>query len=328
MVYNNFGWPRWVRSRETPVPAVSSWESQKKSRISNEGVSCLQSNGKQKHIVSILLILLGNALVALGVSCFVLPSGLVMGGATGIGLIGNHFFGADIAVVTYIINIFFFIIGRIFKGKRFAAGIIISTLTYPGFLFIFKSIPNFHYSGSDIMLSAIFAGIIIGVGEGLILRNGSSSGGIEVMNIIINDKTGIPIAALVNIVDIAILAVQALFSSVEQVLYGIILTFLLSMALNRVLFMGEKKVQVTVISPGYDEIRRVITAKMDLGCTFLEIETGYVMEEQKAVMCVLGRRKLTELYQEILAIDPKAFIITAEVNNVKGRGFSLPKIRK
>lgn len=288
----------------------------------------MQSNGKQKHIVSILLILLGNALVALGVSCFVLPSGLVMGGATGIGLIGNHFFGADIAVVTYIINIFFFIIGMIFKGKRFAAGIIISTLTYPGFLFIFKSIPNFHYSGSDIMLSAIFAGIIIGVGEGLILRNGSSSGGIEVMNIIINDKTGIPIAALVNIVDIAILAVQALFSSVEQVLYGIILTFLLSMALNRVLFMGEKKVQVTVISPGYDEIRRVITAKMDLGCTFLEIETGYVMEEQKAVMCVLGRRKLTELYQEILAIDPKSFIITAEVNNVKGRGFSLPKIRK
>lgn len=274
------------------------------------------------------MILLGNAIVALGVCAFVLPNGLIMGGGTGLGLIGNHFWGIDIAIISYGVNILFFVVGCIFKGKKFALGILISTVAFPGFLWLFQSIPSLVYTGSDLMLSTIFAGILIGAGDGLILRNGGSSGGIEVLHILVHDRTGLPLAGIINVADILILGVQALFSTTEQILYGILLTFILSFVLNKVLVFGESKIQVTVISPEYMAIRDTMTVKLDLGCTFLDISTGYSLENQKAVMCVLSRRKLTELHREILAIDPKAFIVTAQVNNVKGRGFSLPKIKK
>lgn len=283
---------------------------------------------KWKQLISILLIIAGNAIVALGVCAFVLPNGLIMGGVTGLALIGNHFWNLSITIITYGFNIFFFIVGWIFKGKKFALSIVISTVSFPSFLWLFQSIPGIQYTGDDLILSTVFAGILIGAGGGLILKNGGSSGGIEVMHILIHDKTGLPLAGIINTADIIILGVQAIFSSVEQILYGILLTFILAFVLNKVLVFGESKIQVTVISPQYTAIRDMMTLKMDLGCTFLDISTGFSMTEQKAVLCVLSRRRLSELHSEILAIDPKAFIITAQVNNVKGRGFSLPKINK
>lgn len=281
-----------------------------------------------KNIISFLFVVLGNAIVALGVCFFVLPMDLIMGGVTGIGLIFEHYTDFNIAIITYVVNIFFFFMGLIVMGKKFAFGIIISTITFPTFLYIFQSIPGFVYSGDDIMLATIFAAILIGFGGGIILKNGASSGGIEVLSVVINSKTGIPLALLINCVDCIILAVQLLYSSVEQILYGLLLTFLLAIILDKVLVLGEKKTQVIVISPEYERIRQEITSNLDLGCTMLEISTGYHSSRQQAVMCVLNNRKLTELYKTIHSVDEKAFIVTSEVNNVKGRGFSLPRIWK
>lgn len=284
-------------------------------------------NGLAKNLTSFIAVVLGNAIVAFGVCFFVLPQNLIMGGVTGIGMIASHYTNWDIAFVTYGVNIFFFIIGFIVMGKKFALGIIISTITFPSFLYIFKSIPGLQYTGNDVMLAAVFAGIFIGLGGGIILRNGASSGGIEVLSVVVNSKTGIPLALLINLVDILILGVQLTYSSIDEILYGVLLTCILAFILGKVLLIGEKKIQVTVISPAYQSIRKEITENLDLGCTLLEINTGYNLEKQKAVMCVLNGRKLTELHKKILDIDPKAFIVTAEVNNVKGRGFSLPKLR-
>jgi len=279
-----------------------------------------------KNLSSFLFVILGNAMVALGVCVFVLPQDLIMGGVTGIGLVFEHYTDLDIAIITYIANILFFFLGLFVMGEKFAFGIIVSTLTYPTFLYIFKSIPNFQYTGDDIMLATIFAGLFIGAGGGLILKNGASSGGIEVLSVVINAKTGIPLALLINCVDCVILAVQLLYSNVEQILYGLVLTFLLAIVLDKVLVLGEKKAQVIVISPEYEAIRKDITADLDLGCTMLEVKTGFYDKKQQAVMCVLGSRKLIDLYKVIHSHDEKAFIITSDVNNVKGRGFSLPKI--
>lgn len=284
-------------------------------------------NKKLKNLVGYGLVVIGNAIAAFGICFFVLKQQLIMGGVTGLAMIAQQFFHMDIAAVTYIVNIFFFFVGLFVMGKKFAFGIVISTVTFPTFLYIFESIPGLYYSGDDTMLSAIFAALFIGIGEGIILRNGASSGGLEVLSVVINHKTGIPIAVLINIVDVIILSLQLVYSSTEQILYGILLTFILTFVLNKVLMIGEKKIQVTVISPEYDKIRVALT-NQDLGCTMLNICTGYGLEDQKAVMCVFNNRKIKELHNTILDIDPHAFIITSEVNNVQGRGFSLPKIRR
>ena len=128
-----------------------------------------------KNIVSFLFVVLGNALVALGVCFFVLPMDMIMGGVTGIGLVFEHYTDFDIAIVTYIVNIFFFFLGLFVMGKKFAFGIIVSTITFPTFLYMFKAVPNFQYTGDDLMLATIFAALFIGFGGGLILKNGASS---------------------------------------------------------------------------------------------------------------------------------------------------------
>ena len=279
----------------------------------------------KKSIQRILFVILGNALVAFGVCYFILPVNFIMGGVTGLGLILSHYFSLDISLVTYAVNIIFFIVGWIFMGKKFAFGIIVSTISYPTFLYIFRKIPHCSYKGDDIMLALVFAALIMGLGDGFILKNGASSGGIEVLSCVINKETGINLAFLINCVDMCLLAVQLLYSSVDQILYGILLTMALSLTLDKVLVMGSKRNQVTIVSPCHDKIREAILSDLDLGCTMLKVETGFSGEASQAVMCVLPRNKLQQLYKMVLEFDKEAFIITAEVSNVKGRGFSAPK---
>lgn len=279
-----------------------------------------------KNLITWFFIIFGNAVVAFTICYFVLPTGLIMGGVTGISLISNHYFDLNIATTTYILNAIFLIVGLVVKGKKFALGIIISTFAFPTFLWLFQSVPNLYYSGDDIMLATIFSGLLIGLGGGMIIRSGSSSGGIEVMSIIISGKTGISLALIINVVDTLILALQAFFSSSEEILYGILLTLVLTLVLNKVLLIGETKIQVMVISKNHNKIRDEITNTLNLGCTFFDVTTGYKREKQRAVMCVLNRRNLTELHNIIIEIDPQAFVITNEVHDVKGRGFSLPKV--
>lgn len=281
-----------------------------------------------ERLRKILLVILGNAVVAFGVCYFILPMNFIMGGVTGLGLIFSHYFSMDISILTYIVNILFFIVGFIFMGKEFAFGIVISTVTYPTFLYIYRKIPNLTYSGDDVMLALVFAAIVMGIGDGLILKNGASSGGVEVLSCVINKKTGIKLALLINCVDMIILFIQLFYSSVEQILYGILLTMALSFVLDKVLVMGGKRNQVTIISPEHAKIREAILSDLDLGCSMLKMETGFVGKPMEAVMCVLPRNKLQSLYNMVLDFDKEAFIVTCEVSNVKGRGFSVPKMWK
>lgn len=284
-----------------------------------------QSNPILRNIVNFLLIILGNALVAFGVCYFILPMNFIMGGSTGVSLILNHYFGLDITAVTYIINLLFFAAGFFLIGKRFAMGIVVSTISYPICLHLFRSIRELSYQGEDTMLCMIFAALVIGIGDGLVIRAGASSGGLEVLSIVIHKRTGVSLSLMINIVDISLLAVQLLYSTVEQILYGILLTFMLTFILDKVMLLGEKKTQVMVVSEEFEKIREEILKDLDLGCTMLDAQSGYVHEDIRVVMCILPNYRLTELHNRILTIDPGAFIVTTQVNNVKGRGFSLPK---
>ncbi|MDO4459963.1 MAG: YitT family protein [Clostridia bacterium] len=283
-------------------------------------------NNLLRHTINVLLVILGNAMVAFGVCYFIIPMDLIMGGVTGLSLAMNHYFGIDIAVTAYIINIFFFFVGLIFIGKKFAVGIVISTLAYPTFLAIFKSIPGLSYAGEEKMLGIIFAALLVGAGGGLILRNGASSGGLEVLASVLNARFGISIALIVNFEDVLILFAQLPYSSIDSILYGLLITFVLALVLDKVLMIGQSKTQVVVVSNEWKKIREMILHDQDMGCTLLHATSGFANEETNAVMCVLSNRKLFKLHEAILDIDERAFIITSEVTNVKGRGFTIPKI--
>lgn len=272
-----------------------------------------------------LFIILGNLIFALGIAVFVIPNGLILGGSTGLALSVQHFLGIDITITVAIINIVTFLAGLFILGKKFAATTLISTFIFPIFLNYFKDIERFKNITSDLLLSSIFTALLVGTGVGIVLRVGASTGGLDIPAIILNKKKGIPIAVVLYAIDISILFSQMIFSNTEQILYGIIIVLITTMVINKVIVYGKNDFMVTIISEKYLEISENIHNKIDRGTTFIDIQTGYKKNTQQAVMSVISKRELHSLNKLVQEIDPKAFIIINQVNQVRGRGFSLDK---
>lgn len=272
-----------------------------------------------------LFIILGNLIFALGIAVFVIPNGLILGGSTGLALSVQHFLGIDITITVAIINIVTFLAGLFILGKKFAATTLISTFIFPIFLNYFKDIERFKNITSDLLLASIFTALLVGTGVGIVLRVGASTGGLDIPAIILNKKKGISIAVVLYTIDISILLSQMIFSNTEQILYGIIIVLITTMVINKVIVYGKNDFMVTIISEKYLEISENIHNKIDRGTTFIDIQTGYKKNTQQAVMSVISKRELHSLNKLVQEIDSKAFIIINQVNQVKGRGFSLDK---
>lgn len=279
----------------------------------------------KQSLFNIISVLLGNILLATGVTLFIAPtSTLIMGGGTGIAFAMNHFFGIDISLSVLIINIITFIAGFIVLGKKFAALTIVSTIFYPVCLNVIQKIVNLYQPNFDIFIASIFGGVLIGLGIGLVLRVGASTGGMDIPPLILNKFTGIKTSILIYIFDFTIIMTQAFSVDFQSLLYSIVILFVSTYTINKTLMLGVEQLQVIIISPKYNEINQWIQENINRGTTFINIKTGLKQEQQLAIMCVLSKRQLHQLNNGIIKIDPTAFTIISEVHEVKGRGFSLP----
>jgi uncharacterized membrane-anchored protein YitT (DUF2179 family) len=283
-------------------------------------------NNIKKLIFDTIVVIVGNALLAFGTVAFLVPSHIIAGGATGISLILEKFIPISLSTSVFIINIIMFFIGLIFIGKKFTSGTVLSSFLYPFFLAIFERIPGITTITNDMFLYVIYAGLFIGLGCGIVLREGYSTGGMDVIPVLINKKTGSSVALWMNITDTIILVGQILFSTPEQVLYGILVVFITSFVIDRVMLLGERNLQVIIISPEYETIAERIDQELQRGSTFIKVTTGYMKNEQKAVLSVISRRQLMNMNTLVHSIDHDAFMITSEIHSVKGRGFTLPNI--
>ena len=276
----------------------------------------------KKKIEKVLIMILGNAVLALGTAAFVVPNGLISGGVTGIGLILEHFFGLPVDVGVFVGDAVLFLLGAAVMGKAFAATIILSTIVYPTFFSLFGKIPFLTSLTDDKLMAAIYAGLLMGAGIGLVIKVGGSTGGMDIPPIILHKLFGLSIPVMIYVGDTALLLIQAIYSSTEQVLYGILVVLLSSIVMDKV------QTQVVVISPQYEKINQMIHQQMDRGSTLLHATTGLEKSDQKVVMTVISNRQLAHLNELILQIDPQAFVVASEVNEVKGRGFTLSKLSK
>ena len=270
----------------------------------------------EKKLKMIGFMILGNAILAMGTAAFVVPNGLISGGVTGIGLILQRLFGLPVDIGVFAADGVLFLLGAAVMGKAFAATIILSTIVYPTFFSLFGKIPFLTSLTDDKLMAAIYAGLLMGAGIGLVIKVGGSTGGMDIPPIILHKLFGLSIPVMISVGDILLLLVQAFYSSTEQVLYGILVVMLTSIVIDKVLIMGQKQTQVMVISPEYERI------------TLIHATSGLEKQEQKVVLSVISNRQLNDLNELILQIDPQAFVIANEVNEVKGRGFTLSKLSK
>lgn len=270
-------------------------------------------------------ILLGNAFVAFAISTLVLENELISGGVTGLGIIANHYFGMKISLIVGILNICLFLLGLFFIGKKFALSTLISTFAFPFLLEFFNTNAIFHNYCQDILLAVILAGCLVGVGVGLMIRCDASSGGMDIIAIILNKKLGIPVFIMVNAFDFVILCMQATFSNPTKILYSIVFVFVTSYMLNKTLTKGSKMVQLVVISDYHDVIKKMILEEADAGVTSLYSQKGFNETDTKTLLSIIPPVKLNKIKEKIKTIDPVAFMIVATVDEVSGRGYTLER---
>lgn len=281
---------------------------------------------KREHLSKIFLILLGNCVYAAAVTYFILPAGLITGGSAGLAIFAQHYWDIPISLFVSMLNIVMFLLGAVLLGKAFALTTLISTFVYPLFLDLSERL--FLYTGAlttDPMLSSIFGGLLIGVAIALVIRQGSSTGGMDIPPLLLQKYMGIPVAFSLYAFDLLILLLQMTCSDREQSLYGILLVCIYTCSLEKLLLVGKSKVQVEIISEKYQEINAAILHRLDRGTTLLEIEGGFTRRKSRAVLTVISQRELFQVSEAIKQIDPHAFIMISQVKEVRGRGFTAQK---
>lgn len=273
----------------------------------------------------LLLVLAGNTLYALGVALFVLPTGLITGGTTGLGLVAQNYLRIPLPAFVAVFNVAMFLLGLAVLGKVFALTTVISSFYYPFILAVFQGAIGDTHLTDDPLLATILAGVMIGAGMGIVIRAGASTGGMDIPPLVLQKKLKIPVSLSLYAFDCCILLLQALFSNVEQVLYGLVLVLLYTLTLNKALMLGTGQMQLKVVSKQYQAISQAIQKQMDRGTTLFHSQGGYDGKEGSTVLTVVDRRELSKLTELVTSIDPNAFMVVSQVNEVRGRGFTLPK---
>lgn len=274
------------------------------------------------YLKTTFFILIGNALLAFLVAAFIIPHGIIMGGTTGIAIVINRFLPINTALIVFVLNFALLILGLFVLGKKFFMTTVASTLLYPLFLGIFQRIPDIDKLTDDSLLASLFAGVLMGMSLGLVMRVGSSTGGMDIANLVMHKWFHKPVSVFVYISDIIVVGGQAIISKPNQILLGIVVLVLESLVLEQVMIFGKSQIQIYVISDEYEEIKIRLLSQLQAGVTLQYIETGALHKEQKAVMCIIPSRKLYRATEIIHEIDADAFITISKIKEVRGHGFT------
>ena len=284
-----------------------------------------QLTRKQQQLFNALSIVVGNAMYALTVVLFLMPSGLITGGATGIALAFNKVTGLPVSAVLFVVNVAMLLLGWWVLGRRFALNTLASTVLSPFFMALWERLLGNLVLTDDLVLNTVFAGFGIGISLGITIRAGASTGGMDIPPLVLNKYFHIPVSASMLVFDMLILCLQAAFSPLQQCLYGIVMVIVYTVVLDKVLLFGTTRTEVKIISQHADDIREAIFTQLDRGVTVLHGEGGYSHEPEQVLLSVVSNRQLPKLEKLAHAIDPTCFMIVSHVTEVSGRGFSLEK---
>ena len=281
-----------------------------------------QKQGIWQKIFPFLCIIFGNIIYALTIKLFVLPSGIALGGTTGIALIIEYFFHIPISAFVLVFNIIMLCVGYFILGKAFAMTTILSSFCYPVFLEIANQIFGDYYLTDDVFLCSVLGGIGIGFALGLVIRSGASTGGMDIPPLVLNKLFHIPVSTTLYALDFIVVVLLAMFKSTDLILYGIIFTFVYTFFLDKTLVLGKSRTEIKIVTRKAQEITDAILTQIDRGVTLLHAATGYKHYETEVVMSIVSNREIAKVERLAHSIDPKCFIIISRVSEVRGRGFS------
>ena len=278
-----------------------------------------------KKVLPLLMILGGNILYALSVKLFVLPANLMSCGTTGIALVVNHLLNIPLTGFIFVFNVVMLALGWWILGRKFAMTTVISSLFYPIALELLNRVLGDVMITEDMLLNVVFAGLSLGVSLGIVLRAGASTGGMDIPPLILKKKLHIPVSVSLWSFDFCILLSQMMFHPLEDLLYGVLLIIVISIALNKVMLLGTSRTEVKIVSHEAEAIREAILSKVDRGVTMLHGQGGYKRQDLEVIMSVVSNHELPKIERLARDIDPNCFVVVSRVTEVWGRGFTYGK---
>ena len=279
----------------------------------------------KKKLINLLMVLLGNTIYAFSVKLFLLPANLMSCGTTGIGLVLNAAFGIPLTAFIFVFNVSMLILGWWVLGRNFAMTTVISSVFYPVALEMLNRILGDVVITENILLNVLFSGMGLGVALGIVLRAGASTGGMDIPPLILKKKLHIPVSVSLWAFDFCILLSQMMFHPLEDLLYGILLIIVISVALNKVMLLGTSRTEVKIVSREAEKIREAILSRVDRGVTMLHGQSGYKHEELDVILSVVSNHELPKIEALARDIDPSCFVVISRVTEVWGRGFTYGK---
>ena len=274
-----------------------------------------------------LWILAGNIALAMGVAWFILPNDVLTGGLAGVGIALEPLIHLNPELVINVLTVVLFLAGSLVLGKKFAAKTILSTICYPLLLTLLSYLAK-HVIAPDTFimdkyLATIYGGALMGIGVGCVFRTGASTGGMDIPPLIINKYTHIPLPTLVLIVDALTVLLGAAVYGLQAALTGILSVWVSSYMINKTMMIGGHDARnVMIVSNKHTEIMDRIHEVLERGTTILEATGGYSSEKRPVIMAVVSKKQLPELEHLVSHIDPEAFVIVMEANEVQGLGFT------
>ncbi|MDR0905604.1 MAG: YitT family protein [Oscillospiraceae bacterium] len=270
-----------------------------------------------KQIYTYVLIFIGTIIAAASIEVLLIPNGLMDGGVVGISIMVSHLLGIPLGILTFALNIPFLIIGYKQIGKSFLVQSVFAIASFSVWVEVLKLL-HLHPIENDPILAAIFGGVVLGAGIGIIIRYGASLDGTEMMAIIISRVTQVSVGQCVLLFNVVIFTVAGFVFGPSEAMYSLLTYFIASKVMDIVVEGLDEAKCIMIVSERYEDVASAISARLGRGVTFLDGEGSYLRRRVKVIYVVVTRIEISKLKSIIIEKDPNAFLTISNVADVLG----------
>lgn len=265
----------------------------------------------------IFFIILGSLIYALGLNYFIIANHLAEGGFTGISLILHYKLGLPVGTVILVGNVPLLIIGWKLWGWDFISKTLLGVVTSSLFIDLTS---GFQMKVEDLLLAALYGGVVTGVGLGMVLRNGGTTGGADIIARLFNQYFGIRMGKFYLVFDFFVISTIAFFFGLSIALYSLVAIYVFSKVTDYIIDGLDAAHQALIISENIEKIAQAIDQELERGFTFLKGK-GHLHQDKDIILCVVSKWQIFRLKKLVKKIDPKAFVIVSDVYEALGEGF-------
>lgn len=267
-----------------------------------------------------IYVILGAFIIAVAFNVLLLPNHVASGGVSGISTIINYLTGWTPAYIQWAFNIPLFFAGVFFLGYQFGIKTFVGTMIMPLFVYLTSDWTVWTH---EPLVAALFGGVLVGMGLGIVFRGRASTGGTDVIAQILHKFTNLSLGICVALIDGFVVIAAMFVFDIESGLYALIGLFATSKTIDLVQVGLNQSKTVLIISEKQDEIRHAILYKIDRGITRLSAKGGYTEDDRQILLCVIAQSEFSRLKGVIKEIDPNAFVVVMSASEVMGEGFNL-----